>query len=169
MSGNVLEMLRSDEFALSAGFLSTPGPLRRFLAKSREVAAIRQALKQGAITEETLRRFVAGLMSDLRAGERFAHELPLAALAVALETRATDFAEEFLRDLVSLRLVEMGLCTRVARECLKRRTSLTRSKSRSFEPTRLTQRIPFSVRTSPSNGAGGAVGVAQGTWVCGAK
>lgn len=169
MNDNVLDKLRSEEFALSVGFLSTAAPLRRFLVKRSEVAAIRQALAQGAITDDVLRRFVSGLMSDLRPGERFAHELTLAALAVALESRATDFAEEFLHDLASLRVAEMGLCIRVARECLKRRTSLINNRSRSFEPMRLLECMQFSMGPSLSNGARGAVEVAEHTWVCGAK
>jgi len=121
MSIQVLEQLKSEEFALSIGFLSTPCALRRFLHRSEEVAATRRALREGAIADDTIREFVSLLMRDLRYGERFPHELPLAALAVALELRPTDFAEELLRDLSALRLAEMGLCIRVARECLSHR------------------------------------------------
>ena len=90
MTVELLERLKSDAFAAEAVFLSTPSALRRFLVGTTEVAAIKQALRQGGITEDSLRRFVADLMTDLRRGERFPHELPLAALAVVLERRPTE-------------------------------------------------------------------------------
>ena len=56
--------------------------------------------------------------------------MALAALAVVLERRTTEFAEEFLLDLAKLKLAEMPLCIRVARECVKHRmTSQTRLSS----------------------------------------
>ena len=52
---------------------------------------------------------------------RLPNSLALAALAVILEHRATDFAEEFLHDLSRLRLSELSAAIYVARECLKNR------------------------------------------------
>ncbi len=150
MSIHVLERLKSGEFALSVGFLSTPGPLRRFVRKTKEVERVQLALSQGAITEETIRSFVSDLMSDLHRGERFPHELPLAALAVVLETRPTGFAEEFLHDLSRLRLAEMSLCIRVARECLKHRPQLARTNSKQFDLGTRYGDIPFSVALAPN-------------------
>lgn len=121
MSVKVLDQIIADDFALAAGFLATPGALRRWLRRAPEVKAIREALRQEAITEDTLRRFVSSLLDDLHRGERFPHELAVAALAVVIESRATDFAEEFLHDLARLQLAEMSICIRVARECLKYR------------------------------------------------
>lgn len=95
----------SEDFVLSLAFLSTPGPLRRALSRTQEVHAVREALVQGAITEDTIGRFVSDLTEDFHRGKQFLHEIPLAALAVAVETRATDFADEFLKDLSRLRLV----------------------------------------------------------------
>jgi hypothetical protein len=132
MTARVLEQLHSEGFLLSLAFVSTPGPLRRVLSRRQEVRMVREALRQGAITEATIRRFVSDLMRDFRPGKQFLHELPLAALAVAMETRATDFAEEFLHDLSRLRSAEMGLCIRVARECLKRRTSVPGNTAKTF-------------------------------------
>ncbi len=96
MCRKLLDELISESFILSVGFLSTPGTLRRFLVRSREVREIREALRQGAIDEETIREFVSGLLAGFRVGSRFEHEIALAALAVVLERRATDFADEFL-------------------------------------------------------------------------
>jgi hypothetical protein len=150
MSPYVLQRLRSDEFALSVGFLSTPGPLRRFLRQTEDVAAIRAALEQGAITDETLRAYVSSLMQDLRRGERFPHELAVAALAVALEMRPTEFAEEFLQDLSRLRLAEMSLCIRVARECLRHWTLIPRNTARHFDVGPRYLDIPFCVTPAPN-------------------
>ena len=61
------------------------------LAAHAEVREIREALRQGAITEETIREFVSSLLAGFRVGQRFEHEMALAALAVVLERRANRF------------------------------------------------------------------------------
>ncbi len=134
MTPQVLQRLQSEDFAVAVGFHSNPAVLRRRLARMPEVPAVREALQQGAITEETIRRFVSHLMEDFVRGEHFAHEDALAAVAVALETRPTNFADKFLRDLAQLKLAEMSLCIRVARECLKYRASVARCRARIFPP-----------------------------------
>ncbi len=133
MGLQVLNQLRSEDFAVSVGFHSNPIALRRRLARMAEVAAVKEALRQGAITEQTIRKFVSQLMEDFRRGEHFAHEDALAALCVALETRPTTFAEKFLDDLADLQLAEMSLCMRVARECRKHRKSRGRHTLKAFE------------------------------------
>ncbi len=147
MSAKVLEALTSEELALSVGFLSTSEALRRFLATTREVAAVRQAFEEGAIIEETVRRFVSDLLADFRRGERFPHEVALAALAVALQRRPTDFSEEFLRDLSQLKLAEMSTCIRVAHECRKRRVSLACAVSKDFNLPTSGESQLFHVKT----------------------
>ncbi len=132
MFGRVLDQLTSDEFALSVGLLPTPSSLRRLLNRTKEVAEIRESLKQEAITDDTLRRFVSSLLQDFRRGERFVHELALAALAVAVERRPTDFAEEYLHDLARLQLGEISMAIRVARECLKHRIRVAETSSKRF-------------------------------------
>jgi len=132
MVAKILQQLTSDDFVVSAGSLSTPSSLRRFLQRSPEVAAIKEGLRQEAITENTLRNFVSSLLQDLRRGERFPHQLAVAAIAVALEDRATEFADGFLHDLSRLELAEMSACIRVARDCLKDRVRVTHTRSRSF-------------------------------------
>ena len=150
MSARVLERLKSDEFALSVGFLSTPGPLRRFLQKTKEVADIRAALEQGVVTDITLRAFVSNLMRDLRRGERFAHELALATLAVVLEMHPTVFAEEYLEDLSRLRVAEMSLCIRVARECVGQWMLMSRNTAKHFDVGPRYLDIPFSIAPAPN-------------------
>jgi hypothetical protein len=134
MCRKLLDDLISDSFVLSVGFLSTPGALRRFLSRTREVRDIRESLRQGAITEETIREFVSSLLVGFHAGQRFEHELALGALAVVLERRPTNFAEEFLLDLATLKLTEMPLCIRVARECLQHRVTIAQNKVKGFAP-----------------------------------
>lgn len=132
MTACVLEQLKSDEFAISAGFVATAGPLRRFLARSKEVADVRKSLRQGALTEDSVHRFVDSLFADFHRGKQFVHDLAIAAIAVALESRPTKFADEFLHDLARLESAEMGLSIRVARECLKQRASVARSVTKVF-------------------------------------
>jgi hypothetical protein len=74
------------------------------------------------------------LMKDFRIGQHFEHEIAIAAMAVALEKRSTAFAEEFLVDLAKLRLAEMPLCIRVARECVKHRMAMTQNICKTFSP-----------------------------------
>jgi hypothetical protein len=119
-----LEMLTTEDFAVSVGFELPPPALRLRLRSTPEAQAIVEALQSGELTEDAVREFVTALLGDLQKGKRFANDLALATLAVVLEPCATDFAEEYLRDLSRLRLAEMGLSSRIARECLKQRAAL---------------------------------------------
>jgi hypothetical protein len=134
MCRDLFKRLTSDEFAASAIGWSTPETFRHFLMQSEEVRDTRKALRQEAVTEDTIREWVSSWMKDFRPGQHFPHETAIAAMAIVLETWATDFAEEFLLDLASLKLAEMPLCIRVARQCLKRRTMMARNKARDFYP-----------------------------------
>ncbi len=133
MSSGLLERLNSESFVLSAACISTPEGLRHFLLRSPEVRDLRKALYQGTIAEETIRKFVSSLMRDFRAGYHFEHEFALAGLAVVLERRPTDFAEEFLLDLAKLKLAEMPLCIRVARESVRRRATMAQNRTKQFQ------------------------------------
>src|SRR5687768_8742705 len=99
---NQLLVLTTDEFIASIGAVSSPKALRKHLMQCAEVQAVRKALADGLITEATIERFTDELMDDFVRGTHFPHELALAALAVALETRHTDFAENYLLDLARL-------------------------------------------------------------------
>jgi hypothetical protein len=125
MTVPLLESLKSEEFNDAVGFVLPPPALRQQLRAMKEVQRLRTVLESGDLSEETLRDFVSSLMRELRQGERFPHELALAALAVVLESRPTAFAEEFLHGLARLQLAEMVHAPRVAVECLKHRVSLT--------------------------------------------
>lgn len=122
MKSTPLEQLASEPIQLLSACLSTASALRRGLARSAEVRAVREAVETGALTEGMMRAFVSGLMAELTTGESFAHDHTLSALAVVLEPLDLSFAEEFLQDLSRLRLAEMGMSVRVARECLKHRS-----------------------------------------------
>jgi hypothetical protein len=140
----LLSDLTSDDFVVAAGMFAAPNALRRFLLRRPEIADIRNGLRDGAITEATIRDFVATLMKDFQPGKRFENELALAALAVALEKRPTDFAEEFLLDLAKLKLAEIPLCIRVARECLKQRIFVSQNIYRVFSVLRP---MPSQIKT----------------------
>jgi hypothetical protein len=167
MSAAVLEHLKSEEFALSVGFLSTAPALRRFLARSGEIRDIREGLRQGAISDDTLRRFVSSLLQDFQRDERFRHELAVAAVAVAIERRDTDFAEEFLHDLAHLKVAEISLCAQVARECLDHRVSVIRDVPRVFDLRRPAGNGPFSISASPLLWNSSSVGVVAQSFTCG--
>ncbi len=71
------------------------------------------------ITERDIRRFTEELMRDFERGVKFPHELALAALAIAMENRRTDFVEEYLLDLARLNIAEMSLAPGVARDSMR--------------------------------------------------
>src|SRR5216683_4171443 len=98
MITDLLERLKSDEFAFTVGFLVPSLALRGKLGAMKEVENVVAAIAGGELSEDTLRHFVSTLMKELRKGERFPYDLALAALAVALEGRATKFAQEYLQD-----------------------------------------------------------------------
>ncbi len=133
MSEALLENLKSEEFLLEMGFLLPPAALRHRLQSMRQVRELQEAIAQGAIPEQAVREFVGSLTGSLRRGERFPHDLALAALAVALENRTTPFAEEYLRDLAGLKVAEMSVSRRVARECLDRRNPLAKAATGAYE------------------------------------
>jgi len=148
MSIPVLDALTRDEFALETAFVSTVEALRRALGRSAEVRAVRRALDEGLLCESTIRRFVGAMMGDLRRGVRFPHDLAMAALAVALERRGGDFADEFLNDLARLELAEMSLSIRVARLCLRQRVSVVKTTAKVFN-LRASKVAPRSNGRSP--------------------
>ena len=116
---NVLQNLVSDEFIASAGVVTSARSLRRHLTKSTFVDDLRSALRGGSISENDVREFVHSLMGSFERSVRFPFELALAALAIVLETRKTEFAEEFLLDLARLNISEMEFAPTVARESLR--------------------------------------------------
>lgn len=112
----MLDRLKSDAFFEEVGLCTSASALRRVLERSETVKGVRDAIAGGAITEVAIRRFVDELSNDFEKGEQFPHELPLAALCVAIEDRRTEFTEEFLLHLARLRIVEMPIAPEVARE-----------------------------------------------------
>jgi len=145
MSHKVLNDLLEDSFAEKLSFVTQPVALHKLLAYSEEVRAIREKLQEGAITEETLRKFASSLVQQIEYGKRFPHELALAAIAVAIETRATDFSEEFIFDLARLKLPEIPLAIRVAREASSKLIQSTKSKSKTFQVDHFPENTDFKI------------------------
>jgi len=130
-----LDGLLSDDFIAEVGVVSSPRGLRRAIYKSDRVAVLRRAISCGSITETDIRQFTERLMKDFSRGEKFPHELALAALAIALENRRTEFAEEYLLDLARLNIVEMSLAPGVARDSVRHWRQLPRTRVRRIAPT----------------------------------
>ena len=118
MASRVLEALASEDFLVSLGTISSAEGLKRHLHRSEFVKAVGKALTSGEVSEERLRHFVSELMKSFKPGEQFFHDPVLAALAVALQSRYTPFADEYLLDLARVgRIVEFPLSPRVAQLC----------------------------------------------------
>lgn len=115
-----LQDLTGSDFRVEAGAISSAKALRRSLLRNERVANLRKALQEGRVSEPTVQRFVARLMSDFRRGIQFPHELALSAIAVALQDRKTRFAEDYLLDLARLqKFSEMDIAPRIAGICLQ--------------------------------------------------
>lgn len=132
MHHSVLENLKTDAFTLKFSFISNPIAVHRALQRSVDVENIRLALGSGEITEATLRAFCASVLSELEPGKRLPQELAIAAIAVALETRATSFAEEYVLDLARLDLAELPIAIRVARQACRERMTLPANRTKVF-------------------------------------
>lgn len=116
-----LQKLLSDDFYTGVGVISSARALRRCLYQSESVDELRRAIAGGVITENSIENFVNQLMKDFERGKQFPHELPLAAIAVAIEDRKTKFTEDFLLNLARLnKITEMSISPEVAGASLKR-------------------------------------------------
>jgi len=125
-----LDSVTTDEFAIRMGVVSNPRAIHRRLRSSKEVGDIRQALLNGEITEQSIRRFIAELFRQYVPGQLFPHDIALSAIAVAIETRAGAFASDVICDLSRLRLAEIPMASRVARESFNVQQRLAGNKSK---------------------------------------
>jgi hypothetical protein len=123
-----LNSLISDDFFASFAGISMPASLLRAFNRSEYVKDVKRRLISGEITEAMIKAFVDEKIKELKAGEYFRFDPSMAALAAALRHRKTHFAEEYLTDLANLKLAEMPMSIRVARECLKERMNLERER-----------------------------------------
>lgn len=128
-----LNALSSEEFEAKIAFASTAPVLRKLILGTPEFKRIREDLRLRLLSESKLRSFVEGLVEKLEKGRRFPYEAALAAIAVVLEARGTDFAEEYLLDLARLRLQETRNASAVAHESLRRWKRRTSETIRTFE------------------------------------
>ena len=147
---SALEHLKTDAFASQYSLLSNARAVHRALQRSSAVEHVRLALCRGEITEDTIRDFCAELLHRLDYGTRHPHEVALAALAVALESRSTAFAEEFDMDLARLELAEIPMAIRVARESCTVRLKLPANKTKMFTfPDGEPRPTDWQTRSSP--------------------
>jgi hypothetical protein len=124
-----LSSLLDPDFSAIVGSLPTPAAVRRYLARSPQIAELRQALTTGELTEEATKEFVNTLMTDFQRGTSFSHEPALSAICVAFETRETNFADEYITDLARLELAELATAIRVARLSLEERRPFAKSRA----------------------------------------
>ena len=115
-----LDRLLSPTFRSRFFGVATAEAWHSVLGLADEVHTLSSAVRDGAVTEDQLRRWVESLLAEFRRGERFVHEAALAAIAVCMEDRQTAFADEYLRSLSELQLQEIPIAPRVARLSLKR-------------------------------------------------
>ena len=150
MTPQSLNQLTREEYSANLGFFHSPRVMRKALQNSADVQRVATDLSRGIITEELIRQFVSTLVDKFIPGERFADDLALAALAVVLELRETDFSEDYLFGLARLKLAEIPIGIQVARECLKNRHSMPKNEVRAFRFAGLNDHdsSPFMIRAS---------------------
>ena len=122
-----LEKLTSEEFISPIAYIGTPTALYRVLRRSPDVLALEQALLTGELSLDNIKDFASSLANEIKKGESFKYDITLAAIGVVLEQNPSDFAEEYLSDLAKLKLLEIPMSIRVARECLKNRVNLAKT------------------------------------------
>lgn len=139
----ILEALKADAFKASIGSLTSPKALRRSLLHRPEVASVREALRNGHISEGTIERFVDSLMADFQRGTQFPHELALAALACALDGRRTEFAYNYLLDLARLqKFSELDIAPKIGGQCLQEWSRAAKVRTENFKSSnRLTRHL----------------------------
>ena len=131
----LLERLDDDALALAIAPLNTVESIQAVLRRAPQVLEVRRAVQDGTLAPTTLREWVESCMQRFTRGERFHHETALCALAVAFETCATPFAQEFLEELATVNVREMPLSPGIAaRSAHSRRRLLSRTPSRRGPP-----------------------------------
>lgn len=131
------KLLKSEEFDLQIGPTQNASLVRTQLRSNPVVRALGDDLRSGILTEQVIRGFIAELTQQFVRGQRFPGDTSLAALAVILESHHSNLADELLIDLARLKLPEMNLPARIARECLRHRTTATRTMRKTFQIGRL--------------------------------
>lgn len=120
----LLSALGSDDILELGMVVSTPEALAVLLKRRPEVLELRRTLDRGSLTLGQLRHFVANVVQRFEPGKKFVGDVTLCALAVALESHASRFAEDYLRELSCLQLGELPMSPRVARVALRSRARL---------------------------------------------
>lgn len=128
---SLLELVSLD-FEASVVTSSASG-LRALLRKSSQLHRLRAAHASGAVTDDSIRQFVDGLLSEFVAFESFPHQVALAAFAVLFEERHSPLAEDYLNDLSRVRTARLMMAASVARICRRNRSSLPNVEERTFE------------------------------------
>lgn len=118
---NALGNLQNEEIQTKGFVISTAEALKAFLKYRPEVLSLRKSIEAGEVTPTDIKEYVDELLRSFSTGKKFAHEIDLAAISMALETFPGNFAEEYLEDLSRLKIQELPLAPRVARLCLARR------------------------------------------------
>lgn len=121
-ASDLLETMKRPEFDVDV-MASTPRMLRSLLGRMPKVLRLRELYDGGFVSSAQLRRFVDGLLREGREADRFPYQITLAAIAVMLERRFTDFAEEYLTDLARLKSPRFTMASGVAQVCLRARNS----------------------------------------------
>lgn len=118
---DALRDLQNEEIQTKGFVISTAEALRAFLEHRPEVASLRKAIEVGEVTSTDIKEYVNELLRSFSTGKKFAHEIDLAAISLALETLPGTFSAEYLEDLSRLQIQELPLAPRIARLCLARR------------------------------------------------
>lgn len=125
----MLDALTNEDIADLAMVVATPEALATLLKRRHEVIEVRRAFDRGSITSDEVRHFISHTLGRFEAQKKFAGDIILSALAVALETNASEFAEEYLQELSRLKLRELPMSSRVANAALRSRGKVLSSKT----------------------------------------
>lgn len=131
---SALLALTSEAFHEEVGPHLPASVMRRVLRLQPAIRAVEAALETGALGEGDIEAFVIELLRQYAPGVRFAQDLVLAGIAVALEHRSSPFVERYLELLSRSRVPELSLSPRVAAESIRwRTTNVSRNDRRGYQ------------------------------------
>lgn len=141
-----LDQLVRDDFLDRVGYKLPPKPMRERLRRMPEYSEFRESLRMGTISEFKIRLFVQRLLDSLTKGEQFAHDIPLAFLAVGLEPEPNEFADRFIRELANVEVAELNYAAQIAKEVLHNRGERVGSSFENLNCAQPGEEMPKEVR-----------------------
>ncbi len=124
-----LEALTTDDFREQFLQIGSAEGIYHAMRRSLEVKSLNSGLREEAIGESQLDRFIRSLLKSFVPGQQFKDQVTIAAVAVACETINKKFARDYIDFLANMQASELSLASLIARQA---RRSITTTTTRTF-------------------------------------